>query len=183
MRTLLRRLRRDRRGAILVEFAMTFPILVTLILGGLETGRYVLLQQKLHGVAVSMADLVSQAETLTTAELDNLFAAVGHMTRPFNLGADGVVIVSSVSASDGNPPVINWQRAGGGTGTTGSALGAAGDDANLPPNLLVRDGETVIVAEVYYNFTPFLGGKFLSPSELFNQAFYRPRFGALTSLD
>jgi len=178
----LRNLGRDRLGAILAEFAMAFPILVTLILGGVEVGRYVILQQKLHGVAVSLADLVSQAETLSVAQLDDIFLAVDHIAQPFPLGSRGVAIVSSVSASDGNPPVVNWQQMGGGTATATSLIGAPGQNATLPDGFVVRDGETVIIAEVFYNFVPFLGGSYVSPKELYNLALYRPRFGALTSL-
>lgn len=179
----LKRLSRDRRGSILAEFALSFPVLVLLILGGVEIGRYILLQQKLEGIAVGIADLVSQAETLTVAEVDDLFAAVDHIARPFSLGSDGLVIVSSVSASNGNPPQVNWQRTGGGTGSATSAIGAPGEAATLPAGFVVRDGETVIVGEVYYSFSPFFGQSILPSSELYNRAMFRPRFGALTSLN
>lgn len=180
---LVTRLRRDRQGAILVEFAMTFPILVILILGGIEISRYILLQQKLEGVAVAMADLVAQAETLTTSDVDNLFAAVDHIAKPFSLGDQGVVIVSSVSIGNGNKPRINWQRRGGGTSTATSALGTPPGIANLPDGFILRAGESVIVAEVYYSFEPFLGQSFIPAREIYHRAMFRPRFGTLTSLN
>lgn len=180
---LIRRAVRERRGAILAEFALTFPILVLLILGGVEVGRFVLLEQKLHAAAVTMADLTAQAEELSTGELDNLFAAVDHITTPFALAEDGLVIVSSVSASGGNPPTVDWQRTGAGTATKASAIGAPGEEAELPEGFVVRDGESVIVAEVFFDYAPLFGGQYVDAREIYKRSLYRPRFGALTSLN
>jgi len=179
------RLGRDATGAVLTEFAMAFPILVVLVLGGFEIGRYVLLQQKLQSVAVAVADLVAQSETISSGDVDNIFLAVDHIMQPFSLGANGVVIVSSISASNGQPPTINWQRSGGGTGTGMSHLGTAGGAATLPAGFVVRDGESVIVSEVFYSYQPLLAMNLvpLPSGSLYNEAFYRPRFGTLSALN
>jgi hypothetical protein len=181
----LLRFGRDRTGAILAEFAMVFPIFVVLILGGYEIGRYVLLQQKLASVAVATADLVSQSETITATEVDNIFLAVDHIMVPFTLGDKGRVIVTSIGATGGQAPTVNWQRSGGGTGSGTSRLGAPGGAATLPAGFVVRDGESVIVSEVFYHFSPALALTLipLPDADLYNEAFYRPRFGALTTLN
>ncbi len=182
IRSFLKRFLKDRGGATLVEFAFVAPILVTMIIGGFEISRYVLLQQKLNGVSASMADLVAQAETLSAAELSSLFTSVDFLTKPFELGSDGVVIVSSIGAVDGGAPTVFWQRNGGGSLSKNSEFGAEGDNATLPTGFVIRSGESLIVAEVYYNFTPLLGEKFVSSKEIYHRAFLRPRFGALQQL-
>lgn len=183
----VRRFGRDSRGAVLAEFAMAFPILVTMTLGGVEIGRYVLLQQKLNSVAVETADLVAQTNStaITTADLDNIFMAVSHVMTPFALDTNGVVIVTSVSKSNGGPITVNWQRSGGGTGAGTSQIGMPGGSATLPAGFVVRDGEAVIVSEVFYNYQPMFSMSWIPipASALYNEALYRPRFGTLSTLN
>jgi len=178
----LRRLKSDRRGVTIVEFALVSPVLVTMIIGGFEISRYVLLQQKLNGVSASMADLVAQAETLSAAELNSLFTSVDYLVKPFEMGSSGVVIVSSIGAVNGAPPTVFWQRTGGGTMTHASEFGSEGQPATLPAGFVIRSGESLIVAEVYYDYSPLLGDQFVANAELYHRAFLRPRFGALKAL-
>ena len=67
MRNLLRRLSSDRRGGLIAEFAAAMPVLVLMLLGGVEVSRFALLNQKMDRLATAMGDLVAQAETLTAA--------------------------------------------------------------------------------------------------------------------
>lgn len=180
--TFIQRLRRDCQGVTLVEFALVMPILVTMIIGGFEISRYVLVQQKLNGVSASMADLVAQAETLSAAELNSLFTSVDYLVKPFEMGTDGVVIVSSIGAVNGAAPKVFWQRKGGGTLVHASEFGNEGSTATLPAGFIIRSGESLIVAEVFYNYSPLLGEKFVNSKELYHRAFLRPRFGALQQL-
>lgn len=185
LRRLATRFAREARGAVLTEFAMAFPILVVLVLGGFEIGRYVLLQQKLQSVAVETADLIAQAETISGTEVDNILVAVDHIMTPFDLGDRGVVIVTSVGATGNNPPMVNWQRSGGGTANATSKLGVPGTTATLPSGFVVRAGESVIVSEVFYDYEPLLAMNLipLPSGQLYNESLYRPRFGTLASLN
>jgi len=106
---------RDRRGGVLVEAAVIMPLLVFVIMAGMEVARFTLLQQKLNRAAVSTADLVAQAETLTVGELTNIFDAVSYITKPYDFSVRGEVILSSVSKASGSPPTIDWQRSGAGS--------------------------------------------------------------------
>jgi hypothetical protein len=176
------RLLRDTRGAVYAETAVSLLVLSLTTLAGVEIGRYVLLSQKLDRVVASVADIASQGQTISVADLNNLFAAAIDILKPFSLDGFGTVIISSVSATGTNPPVVDWQRAGGSSLSVGSAIGAAGGNATLPPDLIIRDGEEVIVAEVYYNFSPWLAPEVAPATQLYNRAFYRPRQGPLTTL-
>ena len=100
---------------------------------------------------------------------------------PFPFANDGGAIVSSISASGGNPPVVNWQRTTGG-GPCSSAYGAEGGNATLPAGLTVADGENIIVTELCYSYQPLLIENVMTPANLYNFAVYRPRFGTLTAI-
>lgn len=181
MMTMFRRLLRAQRGAILPEFAAAMPVLALLLLGGMEISRYVLLHQKLDRVAATMGDLVAQAETITTADIDNLFNAAGYVASPFTMGSNGVVVISGVGLVTAQTKV-NWQRSGGGSLAASSDIGVAGANATLPDGLVVREGETLIVAEVFYAYTPWILGGVTTPSTLYHRAFFRPRYGSLETL-
>ena len=183
----LRRLKRDGRGTVVVEIAVATPVVIGLLLSGVEITRYVLLNQKIERATATMADLVSQSETLSEGGLANLFAATAYVMDPFDLEAEGRLVVSSISATNGNPARINWQRvfgAGGGSGPGkgGSAFGKEGDVATLPAGFVVRDNETVLFTEVFYDYVPAFMGTQLVSRSLYNYAVFRPRFSSLATL-
>ena len=177
----------DTSGAVLAEFAMGFPLLVTMIIGGVEIGRFVLVEQKMESVAVETADLVAEINTgsVTTAELNDVFSAVDHIAAPFTMDTSGKVIVTAVGKTNGGPITINWQRAGGGTGSGTSHIGTPGTTPTLPAGFTVRDGEAVIISETFYDYRPLFGGNLtpLVATTLYNIAYFRPRFGTLATLN
>lgn len=176
------RLVRDHHGAVAVEMAMTIPVITALLLTGVEVTRYVLLNQKVERASATMADLVSQAESLNQAGLNTLFDAASFAVDPFDLPDHGRLIVSSISATSGNPPRVNWQR-GFGAGSGSSTFGVEGGNAILPSGFQVRDGESIIVGEAFFDFTPIFAGDVLGDTTLHAYSVLRPRFGPLTSIN
>lgn len=177
------RLRRDRRGALMAEVAIALAVVLSLIMSGLEFARYILLHQKMERVAASVADLVAQSEILSEADVTNIMAAVEHVAKPFSIVTMGRVVVSSVGASGGNPPTMYWQRSGGGAYAATSQVGTPGGSVSLPSGFTVSNGSSVIIAEVFYNYTPWIFPEVISPGEVYQSAFFRPRFGPLTQVD
>jgi Flp pilus assembly protein TadG len=187
IRSLFKRLRRgffaDRRGTVMVEFAIALPILMFVMLAGVDLVRFAMLQQKLNRAAVTIADLVSQYQTISTTQLDQIFLAMEHIISPFPLGPNGQVIVSSVSREDvGDPVLVTWQRLGPGTATAASNFGTPGNNATLPAGFTVAAGENVIVAEVFYDFEPLLFESVLPSRRVEHSSLYRPRFGSLSAM-
>lgn len=183
LRTTLRRLWRNEAGAAMIELGFAMPILITLLLGGVEIARYVLLHQKLDRVASSIADLVSQSETVSVADLQNIFDAAQFVAKPFDLPAEGTVIVSSVSNPLGSPTTkVNWQKSGAGNIPATSEVGTPGGAATLPTGFSVSDGQSIIIAEVFYDYTPWVLGDFTGASQIYHRALFRPRYGGLTTL-
>lgn len=170
----------DRRGAVLVELAFAVPVLMVILLGCFEATRYVLLNQKLDRAASAVADLVAQQSALTEAQLDDLFDAASRIIEPFDLAAAGQVIVSSVYREDDDPASVVWQRESAAGAT--SAIGDEGAAATLPAGFVVNTGENVIVAEVFYDYTPFFLSTVFEPVSLYHNAFNRPRDKVLTQV-
>ena len=180
------RLWRDRRGALIAEFAASLPLLLILVMSGFECSRYVLLNQKLDRVTTTVADLVAQEEDITTVEMTALFDAITPLIAPFTFGSSGKMIVSSiVLAADGTTIKVAWQQSNGSL-TQASKIGVANGTATLPAGMVIRTNETIIIGEVFYQFTPFFVSNWFASTPiaqvLYHRAFYRPRFGALTSI-
>lgn len=110
-----------------------------------------------------------------------MFLAFNNLIQPFEFGAAGNAIVTSVTADSDGDPVINWQRSGAGTLEQESALGVAGGEAILPAALTLAPGETLIIAEAHYVYEPIFDisgeGQMLS-----KYAYVRPRLGMLETL-
>ena len=179
--TLGHRFARAEDGTSLAEFAIMVPILTTLLLGGVDVARLAVLQQKLDRAASTVGDMVSQGQTITAAQLNDIFNSVAPVIQPFPT-ARGLVIVTSVGASGGAAAAINWQRSGGGSLSATSAIGRPGQAPVLPTGFVVRDGETVIVAESFYNFTPIFLPATVLPRQIYHRSMYRPRLGSLTTI-
>ncbi len=175
-------LRRCATGNVAVEFALAVPVLLFLMLGSAEMARFVLLYQKMERVATTVSDLVARAETISESQITDIFAAVDQVAAPFDLPDLGVVFVSSITNADGTGPVIAWQRHGGGVYSATSELGNQGDPPVLPPDFVVREGETAIISEVYYDFTPFLSEMIVKPQVIYRVAHHRPRLGTLDTV-
>jgi Flp pilus assembly protein TadG len=170
-------------GNVAVEFALSVPVILMMMLGSAEMARFVILHQKMDRVATTISDLVSRAETITESQISDIFTAAGQVAEPFDLANLGVVIVSSVTNADGSGATIAWQRSGAGSYSAVSELGVEGDEPNLPPGFVVREGETAIIAEVFYDFTPFLSELIVEPQEIHRSAHHRPRLGTLEEID
>jgi len=172
----------DRQGGVMIEFAFMMPILVFVMLAGVDLVRFAMLQQKLSRAAVTLADVTSQYQSLSVAQVDQIFDAVTYVIAPFPLGPNGQVIISSISKTGTNPVVVDWQRFGPGTASAVSNYGVAGGNATLPAGFTVNAGESAVVAEVFYDFTPLLFPQVLPPRRVEHSSLFRPRFDALSTL-
>lgn len=173
----------NERANVAVEFALALPVLLLMLLASAELGRFVLLHQKVDRVAVTISDLVARAETISESELDDIFNAANQVAEPFDLSSRGRVVVSSVINADGEGATIAWQRDGGGSFTASSEIGSEGGAASLPADFDIREGETAIISEVFFDFEPFLSSLIVASQVLYRRAHHRPRLGTLDTIE
>ena len=84
-----------------------------------------------------------------------------------------------MDSSDQTADQLAAQRLGGALGHQRNRQ-AQGGTADLPDDLDIREGETIIAAEVFFNFEPIFGIG-LAPRVL-HRSFYKPRLGSLETL-
>lgn len=173
---------RNRDGIVATEFALMVPILLLLLLGGFEMTRFMLVHQKAEKVSYTVADVVTQNTSITNAQLAQIITAAAQIMQPYTFGSNGVVIISSVYQSGTvNPPTVNWQYTGGGTLSRSSQVGSVGGNATLPGGLTLNDKDNIIIAEVYYVYTPVFSGGVVGTQDIYKSTVFKPRLGALTS--
>ena len=151
-RALLRRLRRDRSGVAMLEFAFTLPIVLGIGGYGIEVSNLALINLKVSQIALALADNASRVgvtSTLSTQQLrevdvNDILQGLRVQGKSIDLMTRGRITLSSLenvqrSYSDGTSdpgPVqrIHWQRCIGlksGSGydsSYGTTTAAAGTD-------------------------------------------------------
>ena len=64
-------------GLAALEFAMLLPFMITLFFGVVECSLALLCRADVSIMASTAADLISQADTLATADISNVYSAAG----------------------------------------------------------------------------------------------------------
>lgn len=181
----LRKLRQDKSGVAAIEFALMLPVLVALFIGCVEVTFKIWSTQKAEKLAVTLADVVAQAQEVKVDDLDALVGAVDKIMDPFPFGNDGVVYISSVylpqpeEGEELGDPIVNWQFKKG-SFAAASKIGSDGSNATLPEGFELAERDNVIVAEVFYKYTPIAPGVMFDANTIYRRAFFKPRLGALT---
>ena len=101
---------RDVRGGVMLEFAFAMPILVGLLMGGVEFARFALVNQKMERVTSFVGDFVARAEALdeVRVKLNGLKEAYDVNGAALHKSHDSVKLSLAVSAlqsrvSNGEP--------------------------------------------------------------------------------
>ena len=170
----------SRRAVAALEFAMTLPIWVTMLLGTVDGTYCMLVNEKCDRIAYTITDIVTQYQIVTITNLKDIVQAASQEMQPFPFTNNGLVIISSVYKPTGKNPIIEWQYSGGGALVKSSRIGVTGGVPTLPNGLTLNDNDNVIISEVYYNFTPiFLNAGLFTANQIYRVAIYKPRLSLL----
>ena len=135
---LLRRAAADQDGIAAVEFAMLLPFMITLFFGVVETSLALLCRADVSIMASTAADLVSQADTLATGDINNVYSAANTILYPYYDGSNTkpTIRISSViwdtvgkSATVGK---VAWTCTQNGSGTLSPTSRAVNGNLTLP---------------------------------------------------
>lgn len=167
-----RRLLAAEGGIAMTEFALALPVLMTLILVGLEMTNYVLANHRVRQIAAMTADNASRPRTqMNEAYVNQLFVGVQKAGAGIDFQNRGRVILSSVqnnAASDGQ--WIRWQRCYGSLSKTSNygVQGKGQSDNSLPTinGLAAQAGSAIMYAEAEYQYKPLIASSFLNNRRL-----------------
>jgi len=176
--SLLARLRRDNGGMAAVEFGMIVPIMFFLFVGTIEFSQALTVDRRLTLAASSTADLIARAPNsgLTPEQVDRDLKIIEQLIAPYELDRLYVKVMSVIAAgTPGNPNVliytIDWSR----DNHAGTPHPRGTEYKDIPLGLLVA-GESVIVSEARYNYTPLIFNYFIKTAFNMTERFFlKPR--------
>lgn len=70
-------------GSVTVEFAMIFPILLLMFVATTELGQGLTVSRKLNQAAATTADLISEQDSLTDSEMEDIFMGAQMIMEPY----------------------------------------------------------------------------------------------------
>jgi len=187
---MLRRLRKDTRGVAFIEFALSLPLLMILMTGGIEMGNLVLIKIRTERLARTLSDMVAREsgtlDGMSERELnDVLFAAVRN-NPGLSLDKDGRIVVTAVLGVDANNDgvpernAIQWQRFVGKYTAAPVAVGCwkTTTAATLPRARQLVSNEPIYHVQVTQKYQPLLVVLFDAmkvPTEVTDSAMFRGR--------
>jgi Flp pilus assembly protein TadG len=162
-------------GVAATEFAIVVPFMLVLLVGGAELGDGMAINVKVSATAHSLADMVTQNTSLSTASMQNILTGSTSIMAPYPISGNQLTVTVSEVSSDANGNMtLQWSksyngstfgpgRSGLGSSTTPpysalsrpSSLNGTAGNANNPNNQ--NDQVSFIVSEVTYAYTPNLG--------------------------
>lgn len=183
MARLFGRLRGDRSGLALIEFAYGLPVFLTLVMTGSELANYVTTKMRISQAALHLADHAARmgtgsqlsAKRVTEANVDDVLTGAGLQAGDLDLYTHGRVVMTNIEPM-ANPNTtdrykVTWRRCRGAAAyptntyatanqTNMTGIGPAGRQVKSP-----NDNATIFV-EVYYEYQPLIPAVALDPELL-----------------
>ncbi len=161
-----------------VEFGFIVPIMFMLFVGTIEFSQALTVDRRLTLASSSTADLIARAPNsgLTAAQVDRDLKIVEQLIAPYELQRLYVKVMSVIAqGTPGDPNAltyrVDWSRDNNG----GTPHPRGEEYKDIPKGLLVS-GESVIVSEARYNYTPLIFNYFIeSAFNMTERFFLKPR--------
>ena len=110
-RAWLARAAADRRGVAAIEFALVVPLLLCMYFVTMEVSLAIETNKKVSRVASMVADLVTQQQTTTKAELDAIMTIGQSLLTPY-YRSKPTIIITAIEITDETTPKVQvyWSR-------------------------------------------------------------------------
>jgi len=172
------RLRGCESGLAFVEFAMSLPVLMMLVLVGLETANLAMAHLRISNIAMLTADNAARVrDGIDEANVVELLTGAKMTGDNIGFRQNGRIILSSIernTAGSGGASTgqwIRWQRCDGArsvvssyggedTGRTNASLQGMGPAGN---RITAAAGTAVMMVEVVYNYQPLVSDAIFGP--------------------
>jgi len=177
---LLRELAASNSGVALTEFAFSLPILLSLLLFGLEVSNLALAHLRVNQIAMTVADNAGRVRTtMDESNIYEVFSGADVTGQSVDFTANGRIVLSSLqnNGKTGTQAgqMINWQRCHGdldvspsyGTQDTGrtdatlvAGMGRTGNKITAAANT------AVMFVEVTYDYQPLISNRLFGASRI-----------------
>ncbi|MEM5581219.1 TadE/TadG family type IV pilus assembly protein [Roseibium sp. AS2] len=172
----LRRLWQERHAIAATEFAMILPFMIILLIGMAEITGAMNHDRKISRISNSIADLVAQAQTVTTGELDGVFNLGEKILVPYPAD-ELVILIASVTFDNNEDATVDWSY-----DSTGNAPWTEGAAPPITlPDTIAAPNTSIVVSVATLDYEPPFAGIFTSYFdrdaliELSDSYYLRPR--------
>lgn len=176
---------RHEKGLAAIEFAMVLPVMLVMLMGTIEVSNLLTAERRAENVAATLCDLVARDDSVTEAEISDIFFAAESVMADMDSSTLKMVI-TSVNESSGKA-VVGWSRA-----KNAAADSKGSTVTDLPSGILTTGGSVIRVRVTYpYSLTTMGSTNYkqsgsgpimaydLGASHTINKTFYlRPRLAA-----
>lgn len=167
MRRRLGRFIRDQRAVSIVEFALIFPIMLALYLGGNEVGDGLTVSREVSHVSSTIGDLVAQCSSISDSDMQNILAAAAYVIAPYAT-TNLTIRVSGITTDSNSSATVTWSDE---FQTTKLATGAS----YTLPTALRTASSFYVAAEVHYSYTPYIGYVITGTYDISHTLYFAPR--------
>lgn len=179
----------DTDGVAMIEFAFIAPVLLVMILGGLELTNFALAYMRVNQIAMTVADNAGRIPTsVDEANIYEVFAGADVLGEDLEFEANGRVVLSSLQDNKGNGAnkgqMIHWQRCWGdlaiaptygreGKGRSDNSLNnGMGKGSN---KITAAQNTAVMFVEVTYDYQPLVGPNWISTRRIRHESAFNVR--------
>lgn len=155
----------DERGVSLLETAILFPILLSLLMAVFDLGRGIVVNQKTIAATQIIGDLITRNEVVDIDLINDIINAGELAIAPYSIDSFGYDIISVVFDENEEPEIL-WR-------VTDNM--EEGDEALDSTTGLGVEGEGVVVVNVTYAFRPFFSSFIVDVINMNESAFLRGR--------
>jgi len=142
--------------------------MLILLLGTLDTGEAILINQKTINATQMIGDLLGREDSVSTAELNDAVEAGKLTMMPYSTQSFGVDIAGIQFVGGPNNPQVMWRHT-----------------VNMDPNILIlenadglgADGDGVLGVTVSYTYTPYFSFVLTGAIEMSEVSYVRGRRG------
>ncbi|RWP39069.1 MAG: pilus assembly protein [Mesorhizobium sp.] len=145
---------RDCRGVAAVEFAFIVPVLLMMYFLTMEASQAIETNKKVSRIGSMVADLVTQQQTVTPAELDAIMQIGNSTLQPYNRSTPEITITAIEVTNEPTPRVlVAWSRKM--VGDAFSAGAAKNSVTTVAPQLEVK-GTFLVRVESNLAYEPII---------------------------
>jgi Flp pilus assembly protein TadG len=171
-------LKKDDASAA-IEAGFLFPVLITILLGVVDVGIGITINQKVVNASHEMVDILTRGKTVSNALLSDAAVAAQLSIQPYDtssLGYDveGVYLLGAAKAPTLAPcvaPCTAWND----TSNMGRNTGIAA--TLVTAGYVGEQGEGIVAVTVKYTYTPLFTGFLTGTFDIQEVSFARGRFG------
>ncbi|HEY2658554.1 MAG TPA: TadE/TadG family type IV pilus assembly protein [Caulobacteraceae bacterium] len=142
-------LRRDRRGASAVEFALIAPLMIFCYLGVSILCGATLAGRKANHAASAMGDLVAQDTTIAPPDQTDICSVANVIMAPYDTSATSMQMrITSVVEDANGSATVAWSH-----NCQGMTQLVKNSPYSGPATSLLAPNQSIIIAEVHYTYT------------------------------